>query len=124
MAREPREVWEKRVARWRESGLTAKEFAGEVGVNANTLAHWAWRLDQAAAGSPKEATQARSTKTTPSVSFVEVVGAPRSDLRAEPDKSRLYAAFELVLAGGRTLRVPVDFEAEALRRLIVAVENA
>jgi DNA-binding transcriptional regulator YiaG len=60
MAREPREVWEKRVARWRESGLKAKEFACEVGVNANTLAHWAWRLDQPAGGPAKDAKPART----------------------------------------------------------------
>src|SRR5262249_27057562 len=39
-----REVWEKRIERWRESGLTAKEFAGEAGVNAGTLTHWKYRL--------------------------------------------------------------------------------
>jgi hypothetical protein len=31
MGRESREVWEKRLARWRESGLSAREFAAEVG---------------------------------------------------------------------------------------------
>jgi hypothetical protein len=32
MARERRDVWEKRVERWRESGLTAQEYAAEIGV--------------------------------------------------------------------------------------------
>jgi hypothetical protein len=39
MAREKREVWAKRVQRWADSRLTAKEFASETGVNENTLAH-------------------------------------------------------------------------------------
>src|SRR4051794_32377521 len=44
MARESREVWLKRVERWRESGLSVKEFARELGINAHTLAGWRWRL--------------------------------------------------------------------------------
>lgn len=45
MARDGREVWAKRVERWRESGLTAKEYAAEVGLNPNTLTHWGSRLE-------------------------------------------------------------------------------
>jgi hypothetical protein len=117
MAREPREVWEKRVARWRESGLTAKEFAGEVGVNANTLAHWAWRLDQAGAGPAQGAAQSSSKPKPPAVPFVEVVPAAVADAVKAPD------ALELVLIGGRTVRVPADFDSEALRRLIAVAER-
>lgn len=45
MARESREVWLKRVERWRESGLSAAEFANEVGINAGSLRHWGWRAN-------------------------------------------------------------------------------
>jgi hypothetical protein len=38
MARDTRTVGAKRVERLADSGLTAKEFAAEIGVNANTLA--------------------------------------------------------------------------------------
>jgi hypothetical protein len=67
MARESREVWVKRVERWRESGLTAAEFAAEVGINAGSLRHWSWRVDaerrrQAALQRPSE----------DAVTFVEV----------------------------------------------------
>jgi hypothetical protein len=36
-----REEWQKRVERWRDSGLTAEQFAGELGINAGTLKFWA-----------------------------------------------------------------------------------
>jgi hypothetical protein len=29
------------VERWRDSGLTAEQFAGELGINAGTLKFWA-----------------------------------------------------------------------------------
>ena len=39
MARATREMWAKRVERWADSELTAKEFAAEVGINAGTLVY-------------------------------------------------------------------------------------
>lgn len=38
--------WAERVAGWRQSGLTAKQYASSIGVNAGKLTHWAWRLGQ------------------------------------------------------------------------------
>ena len=44
MARATPEVWAMRVEPLVDSGSTAKEFAAEIGVNANTLTGWRWRL--------------------------------------------------------------------------------
>jgi hypothetical protein len=111
MARESREVWAKRVERWRESGLRASEFAAELGVNAGTLAHWKYRLAaEARAEAPRLTTAEPNT-----VSFVEV----KAD--AEPGGREPRAAesrFEVVLPSGITLRVPSQFDAAALRRLV------
>ena len=38
------EQWRKRVQRWKDSGLTAREFAAEVGLNFHTLRYWSSRL--------------------------------------------------------------------------------
>ncbi len=35
--RETRDEWQKRVERWKDSGLTAEVFAAETGINAGTL---------------------------------------------------------------------------------------
>jgi hypothetical protein len=35
-----REEWAKRVERWADSGLTASEFAAELGINPRTLSYW------------------------------------------------------------------------------------
>ena len=44
MDRTSREERAKRVERWRDSGLTAAEFAAELGINAHSLSWWKWRL--------------------------------------------------------------------------------
>jgi hypothetical protein len=42
-----REEWRTRVERWRDSGLTAREFAAETGINAGTLQFWSYKLRKA-----------------------------------------------------------------------------
>jgi hypothetical protein len=44
--RVPREIWVKRVARWRESGQTAPDFAAAHGLSVDRLRHWGWRLEK------------------------------------------------------------------------------
>jgi transposase-like protein len=124
MARENREVWAKRVERWRDSGLTLKEFAAEVGVNANTLAGWRWRLG----GGRRTGELPRSTPA--GAAFIEIVAAPvegkeRSTPELEPRISTAVSEvepIELILRGGQRIRVPARFDATALRRLVDALE--
>jgi transposase-like protein len=119
MARETRETWVKRVERWRDSGLTLKEFAAEIGVNANTLAGWRWRLRSDGRREPGE--------TPTPVSFVELVPSPHGsdDVAVATPVAAMHPAaepFELILGGGTRIRVPVQFDGRALRRLVDALE--
>ena len=52
MARESRETWSLRVVRWKDCGLTAKEFAAEVGIKPHSLSWWKWRLASRAESAP------------------------------------------------------------------------
>jgi hypothetical protein len=112
MAREPRDVWAKRVERWRGSGLTADEFAAEVGVKANTLRHWSWLLKR------EERTHRRkmSKGTASAASFVEVVAGPSFSSPTAPD------ALDIIVRDSIRIRVPVVFDPDLLRRVIAAVE--
>jgi transposase-like protein len=123
MARETREEWAKRVERWRDSGLTAAEFAAEVGVNPRTLSYWKWRLGSKRGRSlSSKPTKARSKKASRSaarkkaaalavrpLSFVEVTKAT-SALSGEP--------FEVELVSGERIRIPSSFDASSLSRLL------
>ena len=116
MRTEQREVWVQRVRRLGESGLSAKEFARELGVNAHTLAGWRWRLSrEEAEGAPVVAAP------EPKAQFVEVAPeaspAPRE---ARPSREQ----FEVVLCTGRRVLVPAVFDSRALRALVTALEVA
>jgi transposase-like protein len=120
MERESREVWAKRVERLADSGLTLKEFAAEIGVNANTLAGWRWRIQN-------EAKRAAAGARPSSPAFLEIVAAPREEAGSEhietPARER-GEPFELVLRGGHRVRIPLHFDPGALRRLVHALEAA
>jgi transposase len=111
MGRESREIWTKRVARWQASGLSAKEFASELGISAATLQHWAWRLRQGKVSKSEAAVSSR-----PSLQVVEVVAA-------EPVTQRSEAAepYEVMTPAGLRVRIPRNFDRESLRRLLSAV---
>ena len=104
------EEWQKRIERWRDSGLTADQFAAETGINAGTLRFWGYKLNQAKretagiAAPPKK--RRRAVR-----SFIEV-RTTASD-----------SSFDLELGNGRRLRVPSGFESEALERLLELLER-
>lgn len=108
-----REVWVERVAGWRRSGLTAKEYARSIGVKWGTLAHWAWRLSKVERPQHRKRKRPVATKEAP-LALIEVVG------RRDADDRR----FELQLTGGGRLHIPADFDAPALRRLLDVLESA
>jgi transposase-like protein len=128
MSRVTRETWAKRVERWQDSGLTIAEFAREAGLNARSLSWWRWQLTTKASEEPAvKASETLAVKpgeqpaaprrrraraSKPSLTFVEVA-APAA--RREP--------LEVVLGGGRCIRVPVDFDATALERLLAVLER-
>lgn len=113
MARESRIVWAERVRRWGKSGLTAREFAAQLGVNASTLAFWKYKL-----GKEQRGGTASGSALSP-VQFVEVTGAVPGGLSGAAIDERL----EVVCAGGCVVRVPRSFDAETLRRLMAVLES-
>lgn len=113
---ERREVWVRRIERWRESGLTAREFAAKHGFKAATLSHWSWRLGQEKsreAGPPVQ--PGRRSARVPSAPL-----APLSFIEVSPALAE--ERFELELTDGRRLRIPSGFEATALQRLLGVLE--
>ena len=117
MERVGREEWAKRVQRWQDSGLTAREFALETGVTESSLSFWKWRLkkDAEAERAPKPTKRARQRPTKP-IRFVEL----DSSLAAAPStESQLV----LTIGSRYTVRLGGDFDAAVLQRLLDVVER-
>jgi len=112
-ARTGRDEWQKRVQRWKDSGLTAREFAAETGINAGTLQFWRYKLKQGIR--PAARTKRKPSSNEILASLVEVP-AP---VAAADDR-----CFEIELGNGRRVRVGSGFDAETLRSLIAVLEAA
>ena len=70
-----REEWAKRVERWRDSGLTAQEFANGMGINAGTLKLWKYQFDGERRGTrsvTKAGVQSTPERQTMPARFVEI----------------------------------------------------
>ncbi len=120
MGEAAREIWAKRVERWKDSGLTAKEFAAELGINAHSLSWWRWRLSSEAGQLAPTARRRRphamskaapTTPSTPPLTFVEMTAS----IATEP--------LEVVLPSSIRIRVPSSFEASTLGRLLDVLEQ-
>jgi hypothetical protein len=110
-----RDRWAGLVRRWRRSGQTAREFAESAGVNAGTLTYWAWRLKREgkAKGGGDELPKRRARGSIASSgkgNFVELIVEGREE-----------RGFLLDLGDGRRLRIPPEFDAAALGRLLTVL---
>lgn len=99
MATGSREVWSKRVAQWKASGVTAGEFARRHKVSEASLKWWSWKLGAA-----------RKKASVSPLTFVEMTAAVRRE------------AIELVV-GAIQIRVPAEFDETALGKVLDVVER-
>jgi transposase-like protein len=96
------QYWRDMVRRWQRSGQTVRAFCDEHGFSEQSF--YGWRRTIA-----EHDQQAQ----TPAFVPIRVVSAA-----ATPS-----ALLEVVASSGRVIRVPADFDANALRRLLAILEE-
>ena len=101
--------WQGIVREWERSGQTQREFCRLRGINGGTFSWWKRQL----AAQRSEHVHPERPAAKPQAGFVELHPAGTGS-----------AVYELVLSGGRLLRVPERFDPQVLSRLIAAVEAA
>jgi len=93
--------WQRRIERWRASGLSVRAFCARHGLATASFYHWRRMLQRRAAGEP---------------AFVPV----QVVADAVPTQP---SALEVVLAGGRTVRVAPGFDVATLCQLLSVLEG-
>jgi len=110
--------WRRVLAAWRQSGVTQAAFCRREGISTATFYWWKRRLGGEGKGS------ACATRRAPHADrFVELRPAEAATASTGP-APLIGPVYEVVLAGGRTIRVGERFDPETLSRLIAAVEAA
>jgi transposase len=93
--------WRLHLEKWAASGLSAEDFAVQHGLTVHALKWWRWKIGA------DDAKTAAAKKPA----FVEVVAAP----------ARTTSPLEVLLPNGCIVRVAVDFDEGALRRLLAVL---
>ena len=128
--------WATELASWERSGLTQAEYCRRRRIKAGSFAWWKRQLVDPAGGQPtrladrpKRSAKASKQRGRPTKLPERAKRRARSTkLSASFVELPLVSAFpaptyELVLAGGRSIRIPSQFAPEALARLISVVES-
>ena len=143
----PREIWVERVARWRESGQSAADFARAYGLKVDRLRHWGWRVytERDAATPTAETSPPRAAVVMPfdEVERAEQLEAPTpmptaapqpmqdAPVAAEPPAAPAPTVahaevasaepIEIITPSGLRVSVPAKFDDDALRRVLAVV---
>ena len=112
--------WERAITQQARSGLSHREFCELHQLSIHQFRDWKYHRSES-----------RPRGAVPTRCADRLCGArPGADtsafvpVRLVPSTSASSAPLELVLASGRIVRVPPDFDASALRRLVAALEDA
>ena len=109
-------TWQGVIAEWSRSGLSQAEFCRRHGIKVANFSWWKRRLSTLNKSKISQGSTVRPQKraTSSSNSFVEV----------RMTDGAQHIGYEVVLSGGRVIRLGHAFDAEAVSRLITAVEAA
>ena len=105
--RRPASEWSELIAQWQASGVTARVFAEQHGLNAGTLCWWRTRLRKRETSAKAASSRARS--------FTEVRVA-----KAATDPA---GGMEVVARSGRVIRLQGAVDSQALVAVLKAVEQ-
>lgn len=101
-------------------GATLSEVARRHGIHSSLLFRWRRRLGSVMGAPPVDVGATPRTQTPPS--FMPVLLPPPTLPPATAPKTE--GAIEIVLDGGRTMRVGADVDTAALLRIVEALEKS
>ena len=107
--------WRRLLRRWRRSGRTVRAFCAEHDVSEPSF--FAWRRMIA------ERDQQRGRRDKPNSRVSGDPSAKDDQAVFVPLRVVSTAAFEVMLKGGRVVRVPAGFDATSLRQLLAILEE-
>lgn len=106
--------WRPLVDEWRRGGGRITPFCRERGLPLSSFKYW--KREIAARDRKREAQRAATEASRQALQLLPV--------RVLEPEATATGALEVVLRGGRTLRVSGDFDAMLLRKLVAALEEA
>ncbi len=118
MARRTARQWFQLVARWKRSGLSAREFGAKARVDYRSLHWWSWALGKRAAQKSELTTVLEAPPA-----FLPVHITQHDEPSQQPCDGK-GEPIEIVVDGRLALRVGAGFDEDTLRRVLDLVRQA
>jgi len=117
-----RAMWEKRVASWKSSGLSAAEFADLHGYRPQQLYWWSWKLGASSSGTRQSDQDELTSAQQEEPRFLPVrVVAPSPLPMAVPTVPPAPTWVEIALPNGGVVRVLPGVDAATIACVMAAV---
>lgn len=106
-------MWRERVQRWKASGLTARQFSEQEGIERHTaLSWWCHRLKQL---------DTKDAGAEPALKLIQLHPVVSKHKRGSGQRQASAVSIE---CGAYRVNVDRDFDEELLRRVLVVLESA
>jgi len=117
-----RSVWQKRVERWKSSGLSAADFADGHGYRPQQLYWWSWRLGMSGASARPSAGDEPASAPSEEPRFLPVhVVETSAPSMAAPTVPPAPAWIEIALPNGGVVRLMPGVDAATIACVMPAV---
>ncbi len=110
--------WQKQVSNWSKSGLSQAEYCRREKLSASTFYSWKGQLLGRTKNHKKTSGKKRHAKHSS-----DLIQSLEADGDCQVGVSCASPPYEVVLSGGRGIRVGPDFDPDVLKRLITVVES-
>ena len=114
-----RRDWQSTIADWRRSGESQVDYCRARGITIGTFRWWKSQLDRGRISTRRRRGAIRTPRAAEAAAPTVGPTLIPVTLCAEPTG----AAIEVVLTGGRTVRIADDFHEETLRRIVAVLES-
>jgi len=115
---ETRKLWEDRIDRWEKSGQSVQEFIKSEGVSDASFYQWRKRLKNKKKRKPEK----------PAPSFLQLTPENKQAITSQSSMHHYFqpfvetTCFDVVIDFRHRVRVPTDFNSDALVRLLNVLE--
>lgn len=108
--------WRQVITRWEQSGLSIPAFAAQTGMSCSAVSYWRKRFE-------REPSLGFAMPDKAPSAFVPVTLITEQEPQSPEIGTRLGTVFEVLLQDGCALRIPSDFDAASLTRLLTVLRE-
>ena len=111
--------WQARVARWKSSGLTAKQFSAKHALSSKDLYNWASRLGMTSGQKPQQ----QAAPAASPVRLLRLVPQNKGATASRTGAGAVGSSGVRLMVAGAAIALDTTFDEATLRRVLAVVNS-